>query len=157
MKMRLKPIDKKLFFFVIADKLDKVQECVDNGADVNAVDQRLNSPLLFSKSGAVARYLLDNGANVNWKNSLGDNVVINNARRLAAPKPDLTADAFIEIWREVKAYGVDALTKNYDGKGAIDFLDPKNAEHKRALVILNHQRIGRTAATKTANTDGGKQ
>lgn len=141
---------------------------IKKGADVNAVDGRKNTPLMFVENGEIARLLLANGANpnarningdsplfnarnaevavallengatVNLKNNNGDTALIHYAKRFNGARPVLTADTFVKIWKSLKVHGVDALETNHENKRARDYLNSDDKEQKRVAVRLVH-------------------
>ncbi|BBM84654.1 ankyrin repeat domain-containing protein [Candidatus Uabimicrobium amorphum] len=60
-----------LMFAILANHLSAVQLLVTNGADVNTQDRAGNTPLMFTKSQEVCKFLIDHQANVNAKSKDG--------------------------------------------------------------------------------------
>jgi len=65
-----------LHLAVSENNMARVRECIDNGDDVNEVDDEGNTALFWSKSLEVAKFLVENGADVNIQNNLGFTAVV---------------------------------------------------------------------------------
>lgn len=152
--MRL--VDKMLICSVIADNNEKVKYYIGRGANANTTDGRDNTPLMFVKSGAVARTLLQKGANPNATNCNGDSVLILLAKRLGETKPRLASEVFLDIWRELKQFDVDVLIKNNDNKIARDYLNANDGNQKRASILIAHREANQKIARGRAAREESK-
>lgn len=81
--------DKELIKAIYQQSLDKIRNCLNSGADINAKDLGYNTPLHHAVcfdiyvldvetknpkdiSAEIIRFLIENGANLNAKNALGN-------------------------------------------------------------------------------------
>jgi len=164
----MKLLDRKLFMCILADNIERAKYYIGKGANVNAVDARKNCglmyvlsenmtrvllenganpnlrnlegdvPLFVARNGGVANALLEGGANIKIKNSDGDSVLFKHIFRLKGAKPQLDDETFLEIWKVLKTFGIDALETNRDNKRARDYLQSDNSGEKRVFVRLMH-------------------
>jgi ankyrin repeat protein len=61
---------------VMQDDFDLVKQCVQLNADVNKIDYFAQTALFYCKSVEMAKYLIDNGADVNILNFRGETAIV---------------------------------------------------------------------------------
>ena len=88
-------IDKnteRLFLGVYAGDLKIVEEQLDLGVDVNAINETKQTPLHVTQNATIAKLLIDKGADINILDDLGSSPIFNKEVEIAAMLLDAGVD-----------------------------------------------------------------
>jgi len=127
-----------LFWAVGNGKVEAAEFLIKNGADVNATNDFGGTPLLISAretdSPEQMKLLIRAGANVNARDSEGENA-LHKLARFGYPEKDVqTARLLLEA-------GADIRARNHDGKTPLDIL-LDNSFQNQELVKLYRESAG---------------
>jgi ankyrin repeat protein len=126
---------------VFSGKLEKVQELIDSGVNLDQIGSNGLTPLIMAIEGdqpKILELLLEKGANPNkpskldgftplhWAVDYAIDGMVQNDRSAPYPEP-------LECIRILLKYGADIKIKDYSGKTVLDF--PITKEISRALLI----------------------
>ena len=82
-----------MFEAIEDNDIEKIEELINNGVDVNARDKYERTPLHYAKNYDAAKLLIDNGADVNAKDFYG-----------STPLYDIICRNNYVQWQYVKVY-----------------------------------------------------
>jgi serine/threonine protein kinase len=142
-------INKKLLKASGVGNVEEVKKLLKEEANVNAKDERDNTPLHFAASNGyieVVKLLIENGAYVNAKNKNGSTPL-----HYAANK------GHIEVFKLLLEHGANPNIKNNNGKTAIDLAREKGySEIVKLIEEFKHFQILNIEASKLFVNEWGK-
>lgn len=131
----VKNVEEKTPLFLAAHRGASgiVRALLSAGANANALDVGLNSPLHFARTAEVASLLLDRGAKINHKNKCA-----HTALHIAAAMYPTNADLHMVL----KNRGTDLKAKNKWGHTPLEALQIANLEKKIVIpYALNEEAL----------------
>jgi len=130
--------------FINWDNPDYVKRWIDEGGDVNIIDDQgwtLLTLAANNQSSLMIKYLLKNGADVNLQNNNGN-----------------TASILVNTYYDIEILidnGADLFIKNNQGKNTLDYLEDDNSYTSDTILKIlefNHPDIWKKhTTTKKAN------
>ena len=122
---------------------EMVELLIDRGADVNARDDTLTTPLHMASNKETAELLIDAGADVNAKDSEGKTILYSTARNAA--NASKTWDMYLGLVELLIARGADVNVKDHSGETPLHVVarqyDEKKASEICELLITNGARV----------------
>jgi ankyrin repeat protein len=120
-----------------------VKLLIDKGADVNARDDILDTPLHGASNKETAEILIKAGADVNAKNINGKAILYSSARNAA--NASVTWQMYLDLVELLIAKGADVDVKNESGETPLHVVarqfDEKKASEICELLIANGARV----------------
>ena len=120
-----------------------VKLLIDKGADVNARDDILDTPLHGASNKETAEILIKAGADVNAKNIYGKAILYSSARNAA--NASVTWQMYLDLVELLIAKGADVDVKNESGETPLHVVarqfDEKKASEICELLIANGAKV----------------
>lgn len=110
-----------MLFACLQNDLEVIKIFIEAGADVNARDAHLMTPLFFANTAETARFLLEHGADVNARDDQGRTPLIYHASSERPESYHLDPDEPVAIAKVLLEYGADVHATQNDGTSALSW------------------------------------